>query len=159
MHFPLFPTNFSDSEEIVPILPLPKNVWFSSAKFSDDLFSHWVKILNYFEFSPPYFRYFNTFPPYFAKIIISPYISKFPHVFVKFTCFFTYFVFFVSLSFPMMHLCIAQCTYWTFLSVHGRQSWGWRAATPQILGCVSWGFQEILLYSTMYRNLRWEHFP
>jgi len=77
---PCFRKNFLILWKI--FLILRKRSRFSSAKISDDLF---CLVLNH-KF-PPYFRYFNTFPPYFVKIILSSLLSKFPPVFVKFTCF------------------------------------------------------------------------
>jgi len=68
---------------------------------------------------------FVIFPSIFALSVYFPLFRKNLHSllwqippsdFVKFLCFFTYFLWF---SFPptltMMHLCITQCSYWTHL--------------------------------------------
>jgi len=114
MHFPLFqmspcfPQKFQTQWKIFPILPFPrKNFRFSSAKISDD---HRQQIWNF----PPTFVTSIQFPLFRENYCFTPYFQNVPPVFVKFTCFFTYFVYF---SFPpsltMMHLCITECTYWT----------------------------------------------
>ena len=58
---------------------------FHPPKFPMTFFCHWLQILNL----PTYFRCFTTFSPYkyFGKIIISPYLCKFPSDFAKPTCF------------------------------------------------------------------------
>src|SRR6218665_119797 len=88
MHFPLF-----------QIPPISKKIQSST------------KIWNF-----PLFSLFQYISRCFAKIIIPPYFSKFPHCFVKCTCFFyILYVCFVPPALTMMHLCITQCTYWTSL--------------------------------------------
>ena len=90
MHFPLFQIS-PISKKFLPVENFPnfifshKNVRFSSAKISDDLFSHSLKD---FEFTLIFLPFQVHFPPYFEKkILFPPYFFKFPSDFVKFTCF------------------------------------------------------------------------
>src|SRR6218665_2909362 len=71
-------------------------------------------------FSRKFFRFSST------KILLFPYLSKFPLFLANLRAFYTFYVFFVLPTFTMMHLCssITQCTYWTplpfaCLLVHG----------------------------------------
>jgi len=90
MHFPPvsdFPPifdKFSDFEKIFYNFTFSRKISsFSSAKISDDLFL----VIDH-KFRIPLFSLFQYIsPPCFAKIIISPYFSKFPSVLNKFTCF------------------------------------------------------------------------
>src|SRR6218665_3294460 len=96
---------FSDSVENFQHFTFSRKISrFSSAKFSDDLFfSRRPQISNF-----PLFSLFQYIPPYFAKIIISPLLSKIsPPVLKEFTCFLhTLYVFRFPPTFTMMHLCI-----------------------------------------------------
>src|SRR6218665_73145 len=69
-------------------------------------FSHRPQISNFPRVSVhfPLFRENYHFPPYFYKV---------PPVLEKCTCFYIFYVYFVSPTLTMMHLCITQCTYWT----------------------------------------------
>jgi len=120
MHFPLvldFPHGFrkiSFSNSVENIIFSQTNFRFSSAKIYDDLFK---LLTTNFEF-PLIFAISIHFFPISGNFSFPVPFQIFPHPFlVKFTCFFTYFVFFVSPLVPylltMMHLCITQGTYWT----------------------------------------------
>src|SRR6218665_2625107 len=61
---------------------------------------------------PHNFRCFSPFP-LFQENYYFPHFCKFPPDFVKFTCFYILYAFYVSPSLNMMHFCITQCTYWT----------------------------------------------
>src|SRR6218665_2329846 len=101
--FPQFPKNFRTFRKILKILPFPE-------KFLDfhppTFFMTFLSSTTNFEF-PPYFRCFSTFPLCFAKIVLSPYVYKFPHCFRQIHLLFTYFTVY----------CITQCTYWTPLDI------------------------------------------
>src|SRR6218665_4036331 len=84
----------------------PKNFRFSSAKISD-LF---LVIRHKFRISP-LFPCFNLFPSHFGKFFFPLLLQYFPSDFVKLTCFYIFYVYFVPPTFTMMHLCITQCTY------------------------------------------------
>jgi len=91
---PLFSKKCFDSVENFPNSTFSRKLFrFSSAKLSDDLF---LVINHKFRISP-LFLLFQYISPYFAKIILSPYFSKFPPFFRYIYVGFTYFVLF---SFP-----------------------------------------------------------
>ena len=87
--FPLLSTNFQALWKISKIIPFPeKNFRFSSAEISNDFFlviDHKWRISPYF----PNFWYISLC---FAKIIISPLLSKIPPCFRKIHLLFTYFM-------------------------------------------------------------------
>jgi len=100
--FPLFLKIFSNSAENFPNLTFSKNVFrFSSTEISDDLF---LFIHHKFRFPTPLFPcVFNSFPPYFGKFFFSPTFAILPPDFVKFTCFYILYMYFVSpLLLPFM---------------------------------------------------------
>ena len=61
----------------------------------------------------PIFAVSVHFPPISGKLLFPHYFAKFLSDFVKFTCFTCLMSFSFPPSLTMMHLCIAQCTYWT----------------------------------------------
>ena len=98
------------------MLPFPEQISdFHRPKFLMTFFSHQPQISNFP--STHVFSLFYQISLCFAKIIISPLLSKisqFPPCFRKIHLLFTYFM---CISFPptltVMHLCIPQRTYWT----------------------------------------------
>src|SRR6218665_3774045 len=124
---PYFQTHFSDSLGNFTNFTFSQKIFrFSSAKISDDLFSHQLQI-------HPYFACFSTFPPISLKLL-SPYFLKCPPCFRKMYVYFTYFT---CISFPptltMIHLCITQYTYWTPLTGPQHPVW---SATIGLYRCA-----------------------
>src|SRR6218665_22109 len=106
--FPVFLNNFQTmyTWKIFLISPFPKVIFdFHSPKF----------LMTFFGISPRPFAVSIYFPLFRKHYYFPKSFFKFPPSFVKFTyVFYILFVFFVSPhSFTVIHLCNAQCTYWT----------------------------------------------
>ena len=104
--FPPFPKNFQTPWKISKTLPFPEKLFdFHPPKFLMTFFSHQLQISNF----PPIFG-IAIHSLCFDKIILSPYLYKFPPCFRQIYVFFTYFLCFTfPPTFTMMHLCITQC--------------------------------------------------
>jgi len=120
-HFPLFPKKISDSAENFPDLTFSqKKFRFSSAKISDNLLS----LTTNFEF-PLYFPCFDSFSPLISGNFSFPLtFAKFPPDFIKLTCFYILYMYFVSPYFYQdafmhhtMHVLDASDGRWRYVGV------------------------------------------
>ena len=97
--FPLFSKNFGLRRKFPKCDLSKKNFWFSSAKISDDLF-----LVIHCKFWISLFQFISS--PYFGKFFFPLLLQNFPSDFVKLTCFYILYMYFVPPTFTMMHLCI-----------------------------------------------------